>query len=111
MRVFFIALFFVVFCFGCKKHIDTGAICDGKLYLELFNVNRFGVDEKFIRDSLTFKQSLGKYDNEHEQLVTKCSGDTIIVEKWDVANETFKSILLERKKLLISDLKKEGRFK
>jgi hypothetical protein len=97
-----------ILCSSCRKHKDTGAICDGKLYLELFNVNRFGVDEIFLTDSVTFRQSLGTYDNEHEQLVTECKGDTIIVEKWDVANETFKSKLLERKKLLISNLKEEG---
>lgn len=100
--------FYCAICFGCqKKHRLTSTICDNKTYIELYNVNKYGVDEKFITDSIFFRSSLGTFDNEHEQLVVNCKGDSVIVEKWDIANETFKPIFLERKVLIISNLKKE----
>ena len=88
-----IFLLFLIAQFGCvKKHSVTYPICNDKIFVERFNINIFGVDAEYITDSINFRYYIGKYDNEHEQLIVICNNDSLIIEKWDTSNVTFRDI-------------------
>ncbi len=64
-----------------KKHRFTGKVCD-RYYVEIFNVNPFGVNEEYLTDSVNFKINVGKLDSDHEQISYYCSGDSMKIVKY-----------------------------
>lgn len=120
-------LLFLIFLTGCtKRYKFTAKICD-KLYVEVYEVNYFGVDADYLTDSIRFKKYIGKFDAEHETYRYWCSGDSIYVmktvrgnrwAKWDTTADGKMTVIsnldtIENLTLGISQLKKEnnlGRF-
>ncbi len=68
---------------GCvNRHKSTVKLCDGKLYVEIFNINLAGVDEEYLTDSIKYRIYIGKFDNEHEWFSYICKGDSIKIIKF-----------------------------
>ena len=106
-------LLFVIICFSLisciKKYKRTIAVCNGKFFIEVYNVNPAGVDADYLTDSTNFKLYLGKYDNEHENIHCSCSGDTLFVEKL-APDEDGEQRITETKIYSLKDLKKKKAF-
>lgn len=69
---------------GCVElHKRTNSFCNGQLYVETVTVGPFGVDADYLTDRQHFRLKVGTCDNEHEDFVYSCRGDTIQVVKVD----------------------------
>lgn len=91
---------------GCiKQYKHTVKVCDGKLYVERFNVNPAGVDADYLTDSLSFRIYVGNWDNEHENFTYGCNADSVFIEKIDASEVKFR--VLEKRAYSIQDLKKK----
>jgi hypothetical protein len=81
--IFFISLLFA----GCgKKYNRTVKVCEGRLYVEIFNTNSPGVSAHYLTDTINFRLFVGKYDNEHENFSYRCEGDTLSILKIESAS-------------------------
>lgn len=58
-------------------------MCGRTLYIEEFLVNKFGVNEEYLTDSVSFRLFVGKVDVEHETLLYNCENDSIKIEKYE----------------------------
>lgn len=112
-------------CLRTHKYKFTSKICEKKLFVEVFEVNSFGVDADYLTDSVNFRKYIGDWDEEHEIYSYYCEGDSVYIlktvrgnrwAKWDTAANgeiSLKSNLdtIENLKLSISQLKKLDNFK
>src|SRR5215212_2134606 len=81
--MFFLSLFLA----GCaNKHKRTVKVCEGALYVEIFNTVSPGVNAHYLTDSVNFRLFAGKYDNEHENFSYRCEGDTLLILKIEAAS-------------------------
>src|SRR3954462_10684254 len=70
-----------LFSVGCmKQHKKTLSVCDG-LYVESFRVNPAGVNRDYLTDSVSFRFSVDRWDDEHEMISYRCASDSIYVMK------------------------------
>ena len=119
-------LFGIIALTSCvKKYKFTSAICDKKLYVEVFNVNPFGVDADYLTDSVTFRKYIGDWDEKHETYRYYCEGDSIHImktvsgnrwAKWDTAANVTMTVIsnldiIQTLTFSISQLQKEGNLK
>lgn len=111
----------LVVCY--KNHQHTAKICNG-LYVEIFEVNPFGVNRDYLTDSLNFRMSIDRIDEEHETIRYICQADSILIIKTDHSSKNCGWITLEdgrttvacdvdtiyRKSYSLSQLKHENNF-
>jgi hypothetical protein len=96
---------------GCiKAYKETTAVCNGKLYIEVFNINPAGVDSYYLTDSLNFRLYVGKFDNEHENYSFTCKGDSITINKLSMSDTSRFLHVVETRFFSLSDLKKGKKF-
>jgi len=107
---------------GCiKKYKFTSKVCDKKLFVEVYNVNPFGVDTDYLTDSATFRKHIGDWDEEHENYSYSCKGDSVFIMKtvegnrwarWDSTTRTVISNFdtIQTLKFSISELKKLNNY-
>jgi hypothetical protein len=100
-------------------------VCDRNLFIEVYEVNSFGLKAQYLTDSIHFKKYIGEWDDEHENYLYTCEGDALYIMKtirgnrwaeWDTAATgmiSLKSNLdtLENLKFSISKLKTLNNFK
>jgi hypothetical protein len=77
-----------------KKYKFTSAVCDKKLFVEVFNVNPFGVDADYLTDSLNFRKYIGDCDSEHEIHSYTCKGDSLYIIKMENGSKNCQEIVL-----------------
>lgn len=82
-----------------------------QLYVEtyvVFGSGAFGTDivSQYLTDSTSFREYVGTFDEGPEYYYYRVSGDTIYIEKYNSSEGKNSKKLLEKKLLLISDLKK-----
>jgi glycine/serine hydroxymethyltransferase len=113
MKNYCFTLILIGFSFiGCvKKYKRNAKVCDGKLFVEIFNVNPAGVDSHYLTDSLNFRVYIGKFDNEHENFHYFCRGDSIIIEKLSTNDASGIRKATPFRKYNLEDLKKRKDFK
>jgi hypothetical protein len=105
-RFAFFGIMLFVFA-GCIKHYKrTTTVCNGKFYVEIYNVNPAGVDVAYLTDSLTINFCVGKFDNEHEVFSFICDNDSIIINKLAKVDMSGKWSNIETRTFDIDDLKK-----
>ncbi len=77
-----------------KKYKFTSKLNDTNLFVEVYNVNPFGVNADYLTDSINFRKYIGDWDEEHEEYLYNCKGDSIYIKKivsgnrwakWDTA--------------------------
>jgi hypothetical protein len=100
-------------------------VCDGRLFVEVFEANSLGLDADYLTDSANFRKYIGDWDEEHERYLYSCKGDSVYVlktvsgnrwAKWDTTADgkrTVVSNLDTTEKLIfsLSQLKREKNFK
>jgi hypothetical protein len=69
-----------------------------------------GIQAQYVTDSTNFRLYLGKIDEEHEDFVPKCNGDSLIVDKYGMKQLDTIWHLLETRVYSISQLKFEKKF-
>ena len=122
-------LFIVILCtlfLGCeKKYKYTAKVCDKKLFVEVYEVNPFGVDADYLTDSVNFRKYIGNSDAEHEDYSYTCSGDSVHIlktvsgnrwAKWDTTADGKMTVIsnydtIENLAFSISQLKNNGNLK
>ena len=96
---------------GCiKQYKHTVKVCDGKFYVEVYNINLAGVDADYLTDTLNFRLYVGKWDNEHENFTYSCTNDSILIEKIGIVDSTGKFQVLEKRVYSLKELKKNKVF-
>ena len=112
-------------CFRTHKYELTWKVCDSNLFVEVYEVNSFGLKAQYLTDSLNFKKYIGDWDDEHEHYSYTCIGDSVYIMKtirgnrwaeWDTAANGIISLkanldTLENWKLSISKLATLNNFK
>lgn len=97
--------YIILVCFivsACSRRYNrTVKLCDGKLYVEIFDLHPRAVSEHYLTDSAHFRLFVGDYDNEHDIFSYKCEGDTIIILTLTGSTVT------EERKFSLSKLRKE----
>jgi hypothetical protein len=116
----------LAFLSGCaKRYRFTAKVCDNRLYVEVFQVNPFGVDADYLTDSISFRKYIGDSDEEHETYSYTCIGDSVHVlksvrgnrwAKMDTTSDGTATVIsnedtLENYNLNLSDLKKLNNYK
>jgi hypothetical protein len=79
---------------GCTRKLRLVRDYGNHIYLQLFKVGSFGVDEAFVTDSANFIIYIGKYDSDHEGIGCKFKGDTITVMK--TKDKFYQRIVIDR---------------
>lgn len=111
MKVIYVSLIFCLLLGGCrKKFINTATVCNGKFFVEIFDINVFGVYSHYLTDSTSFRIFIGKYDVEHEGFTYRCSGDSLIVARLEKIDTTGILKPVESTVFSIVKLKSEGKF-
>ena len=97
---------------GCtKRYKRTVKVCDGNLFVEIYNFNPAGVDADYLTDSTSFRLYVGQFDNEHENFRYTCNGDTVTIQKIEYVYQKNKSSrVLSTRRLSISEIKKNKSF-
>ena len=105
-------IFFVVYfiCISCKTYKRTVKVCDETLFVEAFITNPMGLQVQYLTDSTNFRLYLGEIEEEHEDFVPKCIGDTLIIYKYGMEQLDTVRHVLEAKAYSISKLKFENKF-
>jgi hypothetical protein len=124
-RTFYILLVFCLLFSGCvrKEYRATAKVCDKKLFVEIYNVNSFGVDAEYLTDSVSFRKYVGKFDEEHERYIYTCNGDSLNIIKTVYGNRWAKDTVengmhtvignldtIEKQSFSISQLKKLNNY-
>jgi len=112
-----------VTCIRTHKYKFTSKISNN-LYVEVYQVNRFGVNADYLTDSISFKKYIGDWDEEHETYSYYCEADSVYIMKtvrgnrwarWDTTGGRTTVIsnldTLENLRFCISTLKKQNFFK
>lgn len=104
--VFFICLLSL----GCdKKFIRTDIICNHHLFLEVYEKwSQIGVS--YLTDSTNFKIFVGQINFENEYYEYECTSDNLVIIKYSKNYFNQSVNVIERKKYMISELKREGKF-
>lgn len=100
----------VMFSSCIKRYKRTAMVCEGTLYLEIFNVNPIGVDKGYITDSVNFRLYADKFDNEHENISIWCSGDSLVLEKIADVDTSSARQVINTTVFSIKELKSKGKF-
>ena len=108
-----------VLFFSCKKKfLYTKTICSNKIFVEVYEVNPFGVDEEILTDSTNFRMSIGDRDDVNENFKYECNGDSILITKinfgnknchWDTLSTGYRrmicdTVIIEKKALSLKTL-------
>lgn len=97
-----------------KHHKDTTKLIE-QLYVETytdFGSGAFGTDivSDYLTDSISFRKYVGTFDEGPEYYYYNILGDTIYIEKYKSSEDKAPKKLLDKRYLLISDLKRTGTF-
>ena len=98
-----------------KQHKRTTKLIE-QLYVETYTVfgsGAFGTDmvRQFLTDSTLFREYIGTFDEGSEYFHYKVLGDTVYIYKYKSSVGKTPKELLEKKVLIISDLKKTNTLK
>lgn len=121
----FLLSILLISCFKTNKHKSTFKVCDKKLFVEIYEVNSFGLKAQYLTDSTHFRKYIGDWDDEHENYLYTCEDDTLYIIKtirgnrwaeWDTAANGMVSVIsnldtLKNLKFCISKLKMQNNFK
>lgn len=86
-----------------KKYKFTAKVCDTKLFVEVFNINTFGVDADYLTDSVSFRKYIGDFDNEHENYSYGCKGDSVYIMKTVSGNRWARDTIVDGKMTVVSN--------
>ena len=98
-----------------KKDHDRTTKLNEQFYIETYTVSAqgaFGTDmvSQYLTDSATFRKYIGTFDDGPEYFHYRFSGDTVYIEKYHSYDGREPEKLLEKKFLIISDLKRKNKF-
>ncbi len=86
-----------------KKYKFTAKVCDKNLFVEVFNVNTFGVDADYLTDSVNFRKYIGDFDYEHENYSYACKGDSIFIIKTVNGNRWARDTIVDGRMTVVSN--------
>ena len=112
----------LVFIFGCgydkrskKYHIRTTSFCDGKVYVEDYNVFSAGgavggnITSSYLADSTNFRMYVGSYDEVDGGYSYKCQGDSVII--YEIIGQSInKNKIVSTRSYSLSALKTNKKF-
>jgi hypothetical protein len=115
--------YLLLFCFSyfiCGKKYDktyrlkdsqrSDKTCNDKLSSEVYDISALGlylgVKEDYLTDSLNFRFSIGRWEAEHENLLSWCEKDSVFVEK--VNTEGSNLNVIEKKVYSLTALKNKN---
>ena len=112
----------ILFSSCMKKYKFTAKVCDKNLFVEVYQINYFGVDADYLTDSTNFRKHIGDWDEEHENYSYSCKGDSVYIMKtvsgnrWAKWDSTAKTVIsnfdtIQNLTFSISQLKKENNYK
>jgi hypothetical protein len=81
--------------------------CNCNLYVEVYSAGILHkLTDDFLTDSLNFRIYAGTFNDEVGYLHYKCSGDSLLIEKVERANEVFKldSTIVDKKLVITPNL-------
>ncbi len=115
--IFMLCLVLVLSCVNSTSKKDykfTVKVCEN-IYVESFTVfgsGAFGGDivSNYLTDSTNFRILIGKYDNNKESYSYKCMDDSVVVERFSIANVDSKKMVTERKVFSLELLRNEHKF-
>ncbi len=108
VRPFLILFFLSASC--TQKYKRTVKVCEGNLFVELYNINPAGVDAHYLTDSTNFRMFVGEFDNEHENYSYVCNGDTLTIRKLQDSIPGTPRRVTNTRVFSIGELKKKGSF-
>ena len=96
-----IMILFSFFSTGCyQKYHRTIAVCNKKLFVEVYKHNFIDVAYEYLTDSSNFRMYVGKFDYEHAYYRYNCQSDSISI------SETYEGKVINIKKYSLVDLRK-----
>jgi len=95
-----IMMLFSLFFTSCKKYESTIAICDKKLFVEIYKNKFIDVAYDYLTDSSNFRIYIGKFDYEHGYYRYNCQNDSVEI------SETFEGEIINIRKYSLVDLRK-----